>query len=254
MTTHEERAKTIFGERAAFYASSPCHSDPEVLARVVAAVRPESDDTALDIATGTGNTAFALAPHVRAVAALDLSSPMLREGREIAGQRSIANVAWLEGDVHRLPFRDRQFNIVTSRRAPHHFSDIDAALQEIGRVLANGGRLVVDDRSVPEDDEVDALMNELDTLHDASHVRQYRPSEWRALLESNGFAVERVEPYVIRRPIDSLTENVAADDARRIMHRLDAVDNRVRTLLDLGVKDDTLHLNHWYVTVAAVKR
>jgi hypothetical protein len=84
------------------------------------------------------------------------------------------------------------------------------------RVLRAGGQLVVDDRSVPEDDFVDERMNELDRLHDESHVRQYRPSEWERMLEACGFAVESVEPYIKHRPLTSLTDGVSTDNVKRI--------------------------------------
>jgi len=101
------------------------------------------------------------------------------------------------------------FHLITCRRAAHHFSQIQQALAEMGRVLRVGGRLVIDDRSVPEDDFVDACMNELDRYHDESHVREYRPSEWRRLLEGQGFKVEALEPYTKHRALTSFTEKAS---------------------------------------------
>ena len=62
MNSPEEKAKKVFGERASFYATSPAHTDTQVLARVVELARPQPDWLALDIATGSGHTALALAP------------------------------------------------------------------------------------------------------------------------------------------------------------------------------------------------
>src|SRR5688572_30814979 len=107
---------------------------------------------ALDIATGSGHTAFALASYVRAIVAIDITPEMLREAEALQAERSIDNVTFQAGDVHDLPFEDGSFQLVTCRRAAHHFSDIGRALQEICRVLSPGGRVVIDDRSVPEDD------------------------------------------------------------------------------------------------------
>jgi hypothetical protein len=53
-------------------------------------------------------------------------------------------------------------------------------------------------------------MNDLDRLHDGSHVRQYRPSQWRRMLEDCGFAIEWVEPFTRHRPLTSLTDHVSA--------------------------------------------
>jgi ubiquinone/menaquinone biosynthesis C-methylase UbiE len=69
----EQKAKEVFGERAAFYTTSPAHTDAQVLARVVELAGPHSNWSVLDIATGTGHTAFALSPHVASVIGIDLT-------------------------------------------------------------------------------------------------------------------------------------------------------------------------------------
>ena len=61
MRKTEEEAKRIFGERASRYTTSAAHTDPQVLARVVELAAPQPDWLVLDVATGTGHTAFALA-------------------------------------------------------------------------------------------------------------------------------------------------------------------------------------------------
>ena len=67
MKTTEEAARRIFGERASRYTTSATHTDPQVLGRVVELSRPEASWRALDVGTGTGHTAFAVAPHVARV-------------------------------------------------------------------------------------------------------------------------------------------------------------------------------------------
>src|SRR5207247_8938825 len=88
-----------------------------------------------------------------------------------------------------LPFPDESFEIVTVRIAPHHFADIHAAVRETARVLVPGGRLVAVDTTVPEDDELDRQINQIDALRDPSHVRNYRESEWRSMLAAAGLTV-----------------------------------------------------------------
>jgi ubiquinone/menaquinone biosynthesis C-methylase UbiE len=254
MKTPEAEAKRIFGERAARYTSSAAHADPQVLARVVELAAPQPDWLVLDVATGTGHTAFALAGHVHAVIGIDLTVEMLRESKQLRAARNVSNVAFGLADVHHLPFPSQTFHLVTCRCAAHHFSRIGQALGEMRRVLRTGGRLVIDDRSVPEDDFVDTCMNRLDRYHDESHVREYRPSEWQKLLEGSGFAVEVVESYVRHRPLTALTKDVSAGHVRRIQEVLDELTSDQRTALNLREVDGELHLNHWYVMISGTKR
>lgn len=251
MSTPEEAAKQIFGKRAGFYTNSAVHTDEQVLSRVVELAQPQPVWHALDIATGTGHTAFALAPHVKRVVGVDITPEMLAEAEKLAIQKGITNVEFELADVHDLPFEDATFDLVTARRAPHHFSDISRAIDEIKRVLRAGGRLVIDDRSVPEDDFIDQTMNQLDWLHDESHVRQYRPSEWERMLTDAGFSIETVGPYTKHRPISSLTYGVSEHNVAEIHRILDSFSDEQRDAFDLREKEGELHLTHWYVMVAA---
>ncbi|MBI2263557.1 MAG: methyltransferase domain-containing protein [Armatimonadetes bacterium] len=251
MPKPEEAARIIFGRRASQYAASACHSDSDVLARVVELASPEPHWTVLDVATGTGHTAFALAPHVASVTGVDLTPEMIREGEKLRLERPLANVEFRLGDVHDLPFPDQSFDLITCRRGAHHFSDMGRALAEMRRVLRPGGRLVIDDRSIPEDDFTDRCMNELDRYHDESHVRQCRPEEWRNMLETAGFSVERIEPYVIHRPLSSLTEGVSRENVEKIRQILDRLDKSQRESLNLIEINGVPHLNHWYVMISA---
>jgi ubiquinone/menaquinone biosynthesis C-methylase UbiE len=246
-------SQQVFGQRAAFYTTSAAHTDKSVLDRVVELAKPQPHQIALDVATGTGHTAFAIAPFVREVSAIDVTIEMLIESRKLKAERGIQNVEFRLADVHELPFDDRSFDIVTCRRAAHHFVDIEKSLAEIKRVLANGGRLVIDDRSVPEDDFVDATMNRLDWLHDESHVRQYRSGEWERMLIDAGFQIEAIEPYTQHRPLSSLTDNVDPKNVAEIKSIIMALNESQRQAMNVVEKDGEIYLNHWYVMIAAVK-
>ena len=251
MKKAEREARRVFGERAHFYTTSAAHTDPEVLARVVALAGPEPAWIALDIATGTGHTAFALAGHVRMVVGTDLTPEMLREAGALRASKGIGNVAFTLADVHHLPFPSATFHLITCRRAAHHFSQIQQALAEMGRTLRDGGRLVIDDRSVPEDDFVDACMNELDRYHDSSHVRQYRPSEWRRLLEGQGFNVVALESYTRHRPLTAFTGKASPEGVQGIHAVVARLTPTQREALNLREVNGEPFLSHWYCTVVA---
>jgi ubiquinone/menaquinone biosynthesis C-methylase UbiE len=246
-----DAVRRIFGARAAFYRTSAAHTDPQVLARLVELASPRADMVALDVATGAGHTALALAPHVGRVIACDLTAPMLAQASELAGGLPLH---LCQADVHHLPFAADAFDLVTCRRAAHHFADLALALDEMGRVLSAGGRLVVDDRSVPEIPEVDRLMNRLDLLHDPSHVRQAPPGEWVQLLEAAGFAVEACETYERLRPVRDLypdEDPAAADEVDRVVQ---ALPDDVAQAAGRQRVDGVWHIRHWYLMLAATRR
>jgi len=254
----EDRARTIFGQRADQYVDSSAHADPQVLSRLVELAQPQRSWRVLDVATGTGHTALTFAPYVAEVIGIDLTPQMLAEAEKLAASRGVSSVHFMIADIHELPFDDETFDdevfdLVTCRRAAHHFSDIEEAIGEMVRMLKTGGLLLIDDRSVPEDDFVDGVMNRLDWLHDESHVREYRPSEWQAMLAAAGCHVLLVEPYLRHRSLSSLTDRVSPNNAAQIYSVLRSLSPDQRRSFALEEKDGELFSNHWYVIVAARK-
>ena len=222
-----------------------------MLRRVIKLARPNGDSLALDVATGSEHTAAALAPHVEEVVCIDITPEMIAEAEKLTRELELGNVRFCLANAHALPFQDRAFDIVTCRRATRHFSDIAQALREMKRVLRSDGRLVLDDRSVPEEDFADSCMNELDRLHDGSHVREYHPSHWRRLLEASGFAVDVMEPYFKHLPLTSLTANVSPESSekiRAIVKRLTDEQRKTMNVVEIGGE---VYLNHWYVMLSA---
>jgi demethylmenaquinone methyltransferase/2-methoxy-6-polyprenyl-1,4-benzoquinol methylase len=111
-----------------------------------AALRPGA--TLLDLATGTGDVAFAAldaVPGLRVVGA-DFALPMLRVGRMA---RRGADVRWTAADALCLPFADASFDAVTQGYLIRNVSDISRAFAEQVRVLKPGGRVVVLDTAPP---------------------------------------------------------------------------------------------------------
>lgn len=178
-----------FGEHASGYVTSPTHADTASLAELVRLVAPDLEDYLLDVATGAGHTALAFAPHVAKVIAYDLTPRMLEETARLAAERNLSNVTTQQGLAEQMPFEDQQFDIVTVRTAPHHFSDIPAFLDESFRVLKPGGKLLVADTTVPEDDETADEINRIEKLRDPSHGRNLKSSEWTRLVEAAGFHI-----------------------------------------------------------------
>jgi ubiquinone/menaquinone biosynthesis C-methylase UbiE len=183
------RVQAQFGVAASAYTTSAGHGDPMLLQRVVELASPQPRDRALDIATGAGHTALALAAHVAEVVAYDITQQMLEETARNAAARGLRNVTTRQGAAEKLPFANASFEIVAVRQAPHHFADIHAAIREMARVVKPQGRVVIIDSRAPEDDELDCAFNYIEKLRDPSHVRNWRPSEWRAMIRATGLRI-----------------------------------------------------------------
>jgi len=214
---------------------------------LVELARPQPEWRVLDVGTGTGHTALAFAPYVQEVIGVDLTEEMLQEAAGLARERGVHNVSFREADVHRLPQTfDASFELVTCRRVAHHFSDIERAVSEMARTLRPGGLLLIDDRSVPEDDWIDETMHRLDCLHDASHVASIGPA-----LTAAGLSVEALGLYTKHRPVSSLTDRVVPGDVEQIHAILNGLSTAERAKLRLEMVNGELRPTHWYVLVAA---
>jgi ubiquinone/menaquinone biosynthesis C-methylase UbiE len=249
-----ELARESFEPLADYYARSRAHTDRGSLERVRVLAETGPGKIALDVATGPGHTAMHLAPHVDRVVGLDLTRPMLLKAAEISSSKNIGNIDLVQGNVYSLPFDDETFDIVACRRASHHFPDLLEAVRSMKRVIKRGGLMVIEDRSVPEDDFVDRTMNELDVLHDRSHVRDHRPSDWRSVIGEVGMIVEMIETFSRVWPLSSLTDNAAPEDRTEIVKRVRSLDEEGRKRMGVCDIDGVTHIRHWYVLVKARKQ
>jgi SAM-dependent methyltransferase len=116
-----------FGANAERYAASDYHRGGDDLEAMVGAAELSGGERVLDVGCGTGFTAFAFAPHVAEVVALDLTPAMLEQARALAGSRGLSNLRFETGDAMALPFADRSFDVVTNAieliRDPSHVRD-----------------------------------------------------------------------------------------------------------------------------------
>jgi demethylmenaquinone methyltransferase/2-methoxy-6-polyprenyl-1,4-benzoquinol methylase len=98
---------------------------------------------ALDVGTGTGDLAFALADAgSKRVVGVDFCEEMLAAARSKAGRVGVAGVTFIAGDALALPFPDGTFDCVVSGFVLRNVADLRAALDEMVRVLKPGGSFV----------------------------------------------------------------------------------------------------------------
>ena len=108
-------------------------------ARLVAMAPPAPGLSALDLASGTGDIALALAARGARVAALDVTHRMLLLARAKPGANALRLVT---GDMMALPFPAASFDLVTTGYGIRNVPRIETAIAEIHRVLAPGGVLL----------------------------------------------------------------------------------------------------------------
>ncbi len=110
----------------------------------LAAPSPTAAPRVLDVATGTGNLAFAIKRRApgSTVIGVDFSQDMLAVARGKAAKGALA-VEFAVADGTDLPFEDASFDAVTIAYGLRNFGDPDAGLREFARVLAPGGAAVV---------------------------------------------------------------------------------------------------------------
>lgn len=186
---HGRRVQAQFGPSAQAYVASAGHAGGDDLDRLLAWGRARGPALVLDVATGGGHTALAFAGVAARVVAFDLTEAMLAAARAHLAARGVANVAYVAGDVERLPFPDGTFPVVTCRIAPHHFASVGAAVREVARVLRPGGSFLVQDILGHDDPGAAAFITEVERRRDPSHVRAYRAAEWKAFLRGAGLTV-----------------------------------------------------------------
>ena len=163
----------VWDTRLEAYRSSPTHAGDPDLDIVVALCEPAEGMRALDVATGGGHVARKLREAGVEVVTVDAAAGMQPD---------------VVAPAEALPFEDDSFDVVVTRIAPHHFSDIDAAVAELARVTR--ATVVVEDTLFTSDD-----VERAEKLRDPSHVRNYTEAEWRGLLGGAGLTVEHVEGF-----------------------------------------------------------
>ncbi len=179
-----------FGDVAANYRASKVHAAGPDLDRMFEAASLGEGARVLDAGCGAGHTAVAFAAIADQVIACDFTPAMLQQVEALAREREATNVRAQLADVESLPFPSRHFDLIVSRYSAHHWLRPERALAEFMRLLKPGGDLLVSDIMAREDYAQDTFLQTIELLRDPSHVRDYRISEWKAMLAASGFASE----------------------------------------------------------------
>jgi ubiquinone/menaquinone biosynthesis C-methylase UbiE len=137
----KSRVQKHFGGQSADYTRSGLLSDQGNLDTVVRLADISEKDRVLDVATGTGFLAAAMARTACEVVATDITASMLEQA--MISTRERCNSQFALADAEHLPFKSDSFDVVTCRVALHHFPHPFAALSEMARVCRATDRVVI---------------------------------------------------------------------------------------------------------------
>ncbi len=126
--------------------------DPRWRGTMVDAINPLPGQRVLDVATGTGLVAAALARRGCDVVGVDQSEDMLTVAREHLSERPNLQrrVKFVQGEAERLPFEDGEFDALTFTYLLRYVDDRAATMRELARVVKPRGRIGMVEFGVPE--------------------------------------------------------------------------------------------------------
>jgi ubiquinone/menaquinone biosynthesis C-methylase UbiE len=142
---HKAATAALFDRLAAGYDSPALRFFPFCADRLVRYVQPAPGQKILDVATGTGAVAVAMAQAVGPsgrVHAIDLSEGMLAKAQANVRKMALANVDFQHMDAGQLEFRKDYFHATVSSFGLFFLPDMAAALRDWARVTRPGGRVV----------------------------------------------------------------------------------------------------------------
>jgi ubiquinone/menaquinone biosynthesis C-methylase UbiE len=245
-TSHpaNEQKKTqvqdYFSRTAESYVASFSHRAGNDMQRLIELGEWNPQLQVLDIATGGGHTALAVAPYVAQVTVTDLTPRMLEKARDFILAQGVTNTLFQVADAEQLPFVPESFDRVTCRIAPHHFPDIQQFVKEVVRVLKPGGLFLLIDCMAPSDPELDTFDNTVEKWRDPSHGRSCTAEEWQAIFAEAGLSIELMEFFRKTHEYDDWTERsqMPVDEKTRLAQFILESNNRTQSYFEILRKPD----------------
>jgi ubiquinone/menaquinone biosynthesis C-methylase UbiE len=188
------------------------------------------DERALDAGAGTGAFAFALAPRVAEVVALEHDEAMAEHARAAAP----ANVSVVVGDAEHMPFEDFSFDLAVCARTLHHTPRPELVVAELARVTRPNRTILVVDQLASVDPLEAFELNRFERARDPSTTRVLADGDLRALFDANGLTVRRDRVVRERRDIERYLDLAGCEGEPR---------ERARALAPAGYEP----LIGWYV-------
>jgi ubiquinone/menaquinone biosynthesis C-methylase UbiE len=209
--TNVDDVKERFGrtaDRVAAHSANQVETVREEISRLLVLHR---DERVIDVGTGAGTLALAIAPLVREVVGVDAVPQLLDAARASAPE----NVTFVEADATSLPFESFSFDIGLTRRTLHHVARPEVLVAELTRVTKLGGQIVVEDQIAPVDPLAAFELDRFERARDRSHTRLLPDTDLRQLFEANNLVLETQRYRSERRSLDSYLELAGCEGEER---------------------------------------
>lgn len=156
--------------------------------RVVNFTNAQKGSKILDVATGTGQQAFAFAKKGYEVIGIDLSEAMLDVAKK---KNKFKNAKFEVADATNLPFEDDSFDVSSVSFALHDMplSIREKVLKEMVRVTKQKGIIVIVDYDLPKNTIGKFLVYHFTTFIEAEYYKNFIKSDLEALLNKNGIEI-----------------------------------------------------------------
>jgi ubiquinone/menaquinone biosynthesis C-methylase UbiE len=206
------------------------------LQRILQALDSKKNSRILDLGTGSGYLAFAIArmfPECR-ITGLDIVTGTLENNTMEAISQNMTNIVFTSYDGVVFPFADNTYDIIVTRYALHHFPEIEKSFAEMARVLQPGGQLFISDPTPDEEDEerfVDTHMK----LKDDGHIKYYTKKEFDTLASEAGFVPESSFDSHLRFP------RKMNHEGRCIVH---GFPDRMKKIYDITMDNSETYISH----------
>ena len=171
----------------------------------------DGDERVLDVGGGTGAFAFAMAPRVRQVVAVEQDEELAARARADAPP----NVEVVVGDGEHLALEPFSFDIAGCIRVLHHTRRPELMVAELARMTRPGGTILVADQLASVDPLAAGELNRFERARDPSTTRVLSDSDLRGLFDSNGLVLRKEKVVHEQRDLDSYLDLAGCEGPER---------------------------------------
>jgi ubiquinone/menaquinone biosynthesis C-methylase UbiE len=188
------------------------------------------DERVLDVGAGTGAFAYAVAPRVREVVAVERDEELAERARREAP----ANVEVIVADGEHLTLEPFSFDVCGCLRVLHHTRRPELVVAELARMTRPGGTIFVGDQLAPVDPLAAFELNRFERARDPSTTRVLSDGDLRSLFDANSLVLRRERVVREQRDLETYLDLAGCEGPER---------ERARALAPTGYEADV----GWYV-------